>query len=109
MSEGILSANTVKLLQEIAPNQPDLDAKVRLLLEGEYLRRLARYHEADRVLSQKYGMSFQDFAERDVVKQKEYAWETEKDEMDWEVAVSGIETFTLKLRRLRESNSVHLG
>ncbi len=109
MSEGTLSASTIKLLQDIAPDQPDLDAKVRLLLEGEYLRRLAHYHQADRVLSQKYGMSFQDFVAREVVKQKEYSWEVEKDEMDWEVAVSGIDTFTLRLRRLRESNSVHPG
>ncbi|HID87519.1 MAG TPA: hypothetical protein EYP55_09115 [Anaerolineae bacterium] len=82
---------------------------MRLLLEAEYLRRLGRYRRLDRTLTQKYGMTFEEFMERRVVQQKGYTWDVETDAMDWEMAVDGMRTMERKLRELRESGRVQHG
>lgn len=84
----------------------DVDTKVRSLLESEYLRCLKRYRRQDRLLAQKYEMTFEEFVERRIVKQKGYAWDVEQDAMDWETAVSGMETMKRKLQELREAKRV---
>jgi len=38
----------------------------------------------------KYGMSFDEFVSRKVVRQKEYTWDVESDAMEWETAISGM-------------------
>lgn len=90
-----------QLLEEPLLGEPDLSARIRLLLEGEYLRRLRHYRRVDRLLSQKYGMSFEEFTARRVARQRGYTWEAEKDAMEWETAVSGIQTMERRLRELR--------
>jgi hypothetical protein len=104
MSETMLSESTLALLNDPGLGTQDVDSKVRYLLEAEYLRRLGRYHRANNMLSEKYGMSFEEFTVQRVVKQKGYTWEVEKDAMDWEVAVGGMEDARqalLELRNLR--------
>jgi len=53
--------STLQFLEEPLLGQQDLDTKIRLLLEAEYLRRLGRYRRLDRTLTQKYGMIFEEF------------------------------------------------
>ena len=72
MSETKLLDRTRQLLEEPLLGEHDLDTRVRLLLEGEYLRRLGRYRRLDRTLTQKYGMTFEEFMARRVVQQKGY-------------------------------------
>ena len=103
MVETALLEHTRQLLEEPLLGDQDLDTKIRLLLEAEYLRRLGRYHRVDRDLAQKYGMGFDAFLERGIVRQRGYSWEVEKDAMDWETAVDGVKTMERKLRELRES------
>jgi hypothetical protein len=79
----------------------DLETTVRLLLEAEYLRRLGRYRRLDRTLTQKYGVTFEEFVSRRVVQHKGYTWEGETDAMDWETAVSGMRTLERTRRELR--------
>ncbi|MEA3375242.1 MAG: hypothetical protein U9R72_03460 [Chloroflexota bacterium] len=74
---------------------------MRRLLKAEYLRRLAQYRRLDRMLGQKYGMTFEEFVADRVVQEQGYTWEVEKDAMDWETAVGGIQTMKRKLRELR--------
>ena len=38
---------------------------------------------------------------RQLVRQKGYAWEMEKDAMEWETAISGMKTMEQKLQELR--------
>ena len=109
MSETRLLERTRQLLEEPLFGEQDLDAKVCLLLEAEYLRRLGRYRRLDRVLAQKYGMTFEEFVARRVVQQREYAWDVETDAMDWETAVGGMKTMERKLQELRESGRVQHG
>ncbi|MBC8218285.1 MAG: hypothetical protein H8E73_07460 [Planctomycetes bacterium] len=101
--------STRQFLEDPLLGEQDLDTKVRLLLEAEYLRRLAAYRRVDRTLSQKYGMTWQEFLDRRVTRQKGYTWEVESDAMSWETAVDGIETMEHTLRKLRESAHVQHG
>ena len=106
MSETKLMESTLQFLEEPLLGEQDLDTKVRLLLEAEYLRRLGRYRRLDRTLTQKYGITFEEFVERRVAQQKGYTWDVEKDAMDWETAVDGMRTIECKLQELRESGRV---
>ena len=92
MSQMGLLERTRQFLEEPLLGEQDLDTKVRLLLEAEYLRRLGRYRRLDRILTQKYGMTFEEFVSCRVVQQKEYTWDVESDAMDWETAVGGMRT-----------------
>ena len=109
MSETKLMESTLQFLEEPLLGEQDLDTKVRLLLEAEYLRRLGRYRRLDRTLTQKYGMTFEEFIEGRVVQQKGYTWDVEKDAMDWETAVDGMRTMERKLQELQESGRVQRG
>ena len=102
MSEMILSESTLALLNAPGLGAQDVDSKVRYLLEAEYLRRLGRYHRTNSLLSEKYGMTFEEFTAQRVVKQQGYTWEVEKDAMDWEVAIDGMETMRARLLGLKE-------
>ena len=42
----------------------------------------------------------------EIVKKKEYNWEVEKDAMDWETAISGIQTIEQKLNELKKEGCV---
>jgi len=97
-----LQEQTRKLLEEPLLGDQDLDAKIRRLLEAEYMRRLVQYRRGDRILRQKYGTSFEDFIADRVVRQEGYTWEAETDAMDWETAVDGIDTVSRKLQELQD-------
>ena len=109
MSETRLMESTLQLLEEPLLGEQDLDTKVRLLLEAEYSRRLGRYRRLNHTLTQKYGMTFEEFMERRVVQQRGYTWNVETDAMDWETAVDGMRTMERKLQELRGSGRVQHG
>lgn len=96
-----LKAQTQEFLRETVPGVQDLDAKVRHLIEEEYLRKLGRYRRTDLALAHKYGMTFAAFLERSIPRQNNYSWEVEQDAMNWETAIGGIATVQRKLRALR--------
>jgi hypothetical protein len=96
----ILEERTRRLLEEPWLEGQDLDTKIRCLLEAEYLRRLKQYRRLDQMLSQKYGMTFEEFIDRRITRQAGYTWDVEKDAMDWEAAVGGIQTLERKLQDL---------
>jgi hypothetical protein len=92
--------STKKLLEEPFLEGRNVDAKIRLLLRSEYLRRLGRYRHTDRLMSGKYGVQFDEFVARRIVKEKGFSWDAESDAMNWEAAVSGIKTMERKLKDL---------
>ena len=83
-----------------------MDSKVRHLLRAEYLRRLSQYRRVDFLLTQKYGMSFDEFISRRIVRERGYAWDVESDAMEWETAISGIKTMRRNIEELREEGYV---
>jgi len=76
------------------------------LLEAEYHRRLSRYNLTNRVLQQKYGMTYEEFEARNLVKERGYGWEVESDAIAWETAVDGIKTMQRKLEELQSLGSL---
>ncbi|TVM01467.1 MAG: hypothetical protein CV087_10820 [Candidatus Brocadia sp. WS118] len=70
------------------------------LLVNEYKRRIAHYQNIDRIFRKKYAMSYSDFAQKNIVKEKNFSWNVESDAMDWEQAIDGIETMKQKLQEL---------
>ena len=93
---------TQELLEEVPLGGKDVDSKVRHLLRSEYLRRLSQYRRADVLLTQKYGMSFDEFISRRIVRERGYGWDVESDAMEWETAVSGIKTMRRNIEELQE-------
>lgn len=101
MATVTLLPRTQKLLNEAVPAESDLDAKLRRLIEAEYLRELARYRRTDLAMSRKYDLSFDQFIAQQIPRQMAYSWEVEQDAMAWETAVGGMATMARKLQELR--------
>jgi len=57
-------------------------------------------------MQKKYGITFDEFVSRKIVKEKGYTWEVEKDAMDWETAISGIKTIEQKINELKKEGCV---
>lgn len=97
-----LQEQTRQLLEELLPGEQDLDARIRRLLEAEYMRRLVQYRRVERILRQMYGTTFEDSVADRVFRQEGYTWKAETDAMDWETAVDGVETMSRKLQELQQ-------
>ena len=102
MIAGELRQQTRELLDETIPETKSLDDKVRQLIEAEYLRQLGRHRRTNSALTDKYGMTFEEFVERRIARQRGYTWEVEQDAMAWETAIGGIATMERQLRKVRE-------
>ena len=85
------------------------DEKIRLLLKSEYRRRMARYRHIDHLMESKYGVSFDEFVARRMVREKGFSWDVESDAMNWETAISGMKTMERKLRELQQVHDVYNG
>jgi len=109
MNSAVEWDSTRQLLEEAPIQGSDVDAKVRQLLGAEYLRKINQYRRADITLSQKYGMTFEQFIARRVVRENQYSQEAETDAMTWETAISGITMMERKLGELREAGLVPRG
>ncbi len=62
-----------------------------------YRRKLATYRLIDEKMKKKYGMNFEKFERKNVVKEKKFSWEVESDAMEWEHAITGIKYLKKKL------------
>jgi hypothetical protein len=100
MAEVVLKEQTQQWLIDPILGHDDIDAKVRRLLEAEYLRKMAQYERINQMLAQKYGLTFAEFVAQDIVAQRNYAWEVEQDAMQWETAVGGIATVQHRLQEI---------
>ena len=105
MAEVVLKEQTQQWLADPILGQGDIDAKVRRLLEAEYLRKLAQYERANQLLTQKYGVTFDEFAAQDIIARRNHTWEVEQDAMHWETAIGGIVTVQRRLREIRSAAS----
>jgi hypothetical protein len=102
MLDAEFHESTRRLLDEPFLEGGSPDAKVRLLVKSEYMRRLGQYRQVDRVMASKYGMPFDQFVVSGMVREKEFSWDVETDAMNWETAISGIRTMERKLRELQQ-------
>ena len=66
------------------------DDELQEMLRRDYLRRLIRYKKTDELMRQKYGMTYEEFVNRNVVAEQNLSWEVESDSQDWEMALDGV-------------------
>ena len=78
----------------------DIDGKLQKLLEAEYRRRLVQYNLTDRLLYNKYKMTFEEFEQVQMVKKLNYSWDVESDAMEWDLATNGISSMKRLLAEL---------
>ncbi|MDI6864491.1 hypothetical protein [Thermodesulfovibrio yellowstonii] len=69
---------------------------------NEYKRRIVFYRLIDEKMKKKYGMSFEEFEKKNIVKEKGFSWDVEKDAMEWEHALESLRTLTEKLRKIEK-------
>ena len=84
------------------PVAGDTDHKLRALLVAEYRRRLSRYSLTDRLLREKYGLSFEEFERQKITAQRNYSWEVESEAVEWDLAIGGLQTTQRRLTELSE-------
>ncbi len=72
---------------------------------SDYDKKLVLYKFTNERLKKKYGMSFNEFEEKNIVKEKDFSWEVEKDAMDWDHAVEGIRYLEEKIKQIKEIGS----
>ncbi len=86
----------MKLLELIS------EKEIKDTLISEYEKKLVLYKLTNESLKNKYGMSFKEFEDNNIVKQKDFSWEVENDAMEWEHALDGIKTLKNKIIKIRE-------
>jgi len=91
----------LKELERILEDGP-IDRLIVKALINELRRKLSEYILIDREMRRKYGMSFEEFKAKNVVKEKGYSFEVESDYCDWELAVDGIKTIKEKIEKLEK-------
>ena len=64
--------------------------EIKEALLNEYRRRIIRYRMVDEAMKKKYGMTFQEFETKNVVKDQDFSWQVESDAMEWEHAIEGL-------------------
>ena len=95
-----ISEKLIKHFKYLGLSGEKAEEKIRSVLETEYRRRLTRYQHVDRLFRKKYGMTFEEFERKEVIKQKGFSWEVESDSDEWEMAVDGITSMNRGLREL---------
>ena len=81
---------------------PEKEIKEAVL--SEYERRLVLYRLTDEQFKKKYGMNFTEFEKKNLVKEKGFSWEVEKDAMEWEHAVEGIVSLQEKINKIKKTD-----
>ena len=75
---AVVSERIERFISVLEP-EGDINAKIERLMTSELIRPLNRYELINRRLEQKYDMSFAEFRERGVVKERDYSFEVESD------------------------------
>ena len=97
---AVVSKRIERLIRILEP-EGDIEDKIERLVINELIRRLNRYKLITKHFERKYGMTFDEFKKRKVVKERGYSFEVESDFWDWEMALDGIETIQEMLADLK--------
>ncbi len=96
-----MSSTILEEIEEIIDEKP-IDKLIVKALINELRRKLSKYILIDKAMRKKYGMSFEEFKAKNIVKEKNYSFEVENDYCDWELAVDGIRTIKEKIEELEK-------
>ena len=95
-----MSLAILKEIEEII-DEP-LDRAIIKALINELRRKLSEYILIDKAMRRKYGMSFEEFKAKNIVKERNYSFEVESDYCDWELAIDGMKTIKEKIEKLEK-------
>ena len=90
-------------MKNVLKNIPEKEIIASLIYN--YRRKLVTYRLIDEKMKKKYGMEFEEFEKKNVVKEKIFSWEVESDAMEWEHAIAGIRYLEKKLTEFKEYES----
>jgi hypothetical protein len=96
---GTITEKTTKILDLIIP-EGDLDYKVRKILREDIKRKLTEFQLIDNRFLKKYGMTLDEFEEKNIIKEKGFSFEVESDYHEWDSAVDAIKTLKAKIEDL---------
>jgi len=85
---------------KLADLLPEKEIKEAVL--SEYEKRLTLFKLTDEKFRKKYGMSFKEFEEKNLVAEKGFSWDVEQDSMNWEHAVEGIRYLEEKIKKIKK-------
>jgi hypothetical protein len=77
------------------------ESEVISTIKSEFNKKLTLYKITNFQFVKKYNMSWETFLNKNIVKEKSYIWEVEKDSMEWEHANEGIKNIESKLKLLK--------
>ena len=80
------------------------EKELKEVVLNEYERKTVLYKLTDERFKKKYGMNFSAFEKRNLVKEKGFSWEVEKDAMEWEHAVEGIKSLLKKIDKIKKTD-----
>ncbi|WP_456328363.1 hypothetical protein [Archaeoglobus sp.] len=92
-------STVIEEIEKIIGEKP-IDKVIVKALIRELRRQLSEFILIDNAMRKKYGMSFEEFKAKNVVKEKGYSFEVESDYCDWEMAIDGINTLREKIEKL---------
>jgi len=100
MSVIAMSEKLLRIIDRLEAGE-DIETKLSKMIENEIRRRLARYELTNSLLQKKYGMTFDEFERREMVKKLGYSFEVENDYHDWDMAIDGIKMLRQDLEELQ--------
>ena len=80
------------------------EKELKEVVLSEYERRIVLYKLTDERFKKKYGMNFPEFEKKNLVKEKGFSWEVEKDAMEWEHAVEGLVSLQEKINKIEKAD-----
>lgn len=78
------------------------EAEIREAVLSEYEKRFALFKLTDEKFRKKYGMSLQEFENKNIIAEKGFSWDIEQDAMNWEHAIEGIRYIEEKIKKIQE-------
>ncbi len=94
-----ITEKTTKILDLLIP-EGNLDYKVRKILIEDIKRRLTEFQLIDNRFRKKYGMTLDEFEQRNIIKEKGFSFEVESDYHEWDSAIDAIKTLGAKIEDL---------
>lgn len=94
-----ITEKTTKILDLLIP-EGNLDYKVRKILIEDIKRRLTEFQLIDNRFRKKYGMTLDEFEQRNIIKEKKFSFEVESDYHEWDSAMDAIRTLGAKIEDL---------
>lgn len=96
-----ITEKTLRILGLLIP-EGNIDSKIKRVMIDGLKRKLAEFQLINYRLQKKYGMTFEEFEKRNIVKEKGFSYEVESDYHEWDAAIDAIKTLKNYLEELTQ-------